>query len=138
MRLIQTLITERKRQNLNVPALSARSGITAANLYRTEKGSSSMGIENFERWADALGMQVTLRRRDPQADGDQTGLTDALGSLLDETRTSNKLLTRLLDRPALTLHGTERDDDYSSRQELAMRRDEATRETLAAEHQESA
>ena len=62
---------------------------------------------------------------------------DTLRQLLTEQARTNALLERLLAQRTHTLHGTERDDDYSARTEHARQRDEATRKTLAAAHQKA-
>ena len=62
---------------------------------------------------------------------------DAIALLLNEQARITALLERLLTRPTMTLHGIERENGYSARQEHVKRRDEATRGLLAAAHQEA-
>ena len=61
---------------------------------------------------------------------------DAISLLLTEQARITALLERLIAQPALTLHGIERENGYCAQQERVKRRDEATRELLAATHQE--
>ena len=63
-----------------------------------------------------------------------TATLTAIAQLLTEQARTNVLLERLLAQRTHTLHGTERDDDYSARTEHARQRDEAKRKMLAAEH----
>ena len=62
---------------------------------------------------------------------------DAISLLLTEQARIAALLERLIAQPAHTLHGIERENGYSARQEHVKRRDEATRGMLAAAHQEA-
>ena len=62
---------------------------------------------------------------------------DAISLLLAEQARIIALLERLLAQPSLTLHGIERENGYCAQQERVKRRDEATRELLAATHQEA-
>ena len=63
MTVIQRLIAERKARGLSVYKIAHLAGITAANIARTEKGQTSMGLNNLERWADALGYEVALVKK---------------------------------------------------------------------------
>ena len=66
-----------------------------------------------------------------------TATLDAISLLLTEQTRTNALLERLLAQPTHTLHGIERENGYCAQQERVRQRDEATRELLAATHQEA-
>ena len=61
MTIIQRLIAERKRRGLSVYRVAHMSGITAANIGRVEQGKSSMSLNNLEKWADALDLEITVQ-----------------------------------------------------------------------------
>ena len=65
MTIIQRLIAERKRRGLSVYRVAYMSGITAANIARTEKGISSMSLNNLEKWADALDLEIVVTDKKP-------------------------------------------------------------------------
>jgi transcriptional regulator with XRE-family HTH domain len=64
--LVETLIVERAvRQRLSGREVSRRAGIPSpANLSRWERRVAEPLLGAFIRWADALGFDVVLQKRD--------------------------------------------------------------------------
>ena len=66
MTIIQRLIAERKRRGMSVYRLAFIAGITAANIGRTEAGKSSMSLNNLEKWAEALNLEIVIQEKKPE------------------------------------------------------------------------
>ena len=60
MTVIQRLIAARKARGWSVYRVGQLSGITPANLYKTEAGKTSMSLNNLEKWADALDLKIAV------------------------------------------------------------------------------
>ena len=58
--IIQAMIDARKNQNLTQKELSARTGITQADISRIEKGTRNPSLEMLKRLANGLGMQLKV------------------------------------------------------------------------------
>ncbi len=58
--IIQAMIDARKEQNLTQKELSARTGITQADISRIEKGTRNPSLEMMKRLAQGLGMQLKV------------------------------------------------------------------------------
>lgn len=58
--IIQAMIDARKSQNLTQEELSARTGITQADISRIERGTRNPSLEMLKRLAQGLGMQLRL------------------------------------------------------------------------------
>ncbi len=58
--IIQAMIDARKEQNLTQKELSARTGITQADISRIEKGTRNPSLEMMKRLAKGLGMQLKV------------------------------------------------------------------------------
>ncbi|MBR1634266.1 MAG: helix-turn-helix transcriptional regulator [Lachnospiraceae bacterium] len=57
---IQAMIDARKSQNLTQEDLSARTGITQADISRIERGTRNPRLNMLKRLASDLGMQLRL------------------------------------------------------------------------------
>ena len=68
MTVIQRLAAERKRRGWSVYKVGKLAGIAPANLYRTESGETSMSLNNLEKWADVLDLEVTIQDKKPDAE----------------------------------------------------------------------
>jgi ribosome-binding protein aMBF1 (putative translation factor) len=58
--LIQAMIDARVNQNITQKELSARTGITQADISRIENGTRNPSLEMIKRIATGLGMQLKL------------------------------------------------------------------------------
>ena len=58
--LIQAMIDARVNQNITQKELSARTGITQADISRIENGTRNPSLEMVKRIAAGLGMQLKL------------------------------------------------------------------------------
>ena len=58
--IIQAMIDARKNQNLTQEDLSARTGITQADISRIERGTRNPSLNMLKRLASGLGMQLRL------------------------------------------------------------------------------
>ena len=58
--IIQEMISARVDQNITQKELSARTGITQADISRIENGTRHPGLRMVNRMADGLGMQLKL------------------------------------------------------------------------------
>ena len=58
--IIQAMIDARKDQHLTQKDLSARTGITQADISRIEKGTRNPSLEMLKRLASGLGMQLKI------------------------------------------------------------------------------
>ena len=58
--IIQTMIDARVQQNMTQKDLSARIGITQADISRTENGTRNPSLNMVKKLAQGLGMQLKL------------------------------------------------------------------------------
>ena len=58
--IIQTMIDARVQQNMTQKDLSARIGITQADISRTENGTRNPSLNMVKKHAQGLGMQLKL------------------------------------------------------------------------------
>ena len=58
--IIQAMIDARNKQNLTQKELSAKTGITQADISRIENGTRNPSLNMMKRIAGALGMQLRL------------------------------------------------------------------------------
>lgn len=58
--IIQAMIDARVSQNLTQKELSARTGITQADISRIENGTRNPSLDMVKRLANGLGMQLKL------------------------------------------------------------------------------
>ena len=58
--IIQAMINARVEQNITQKELSARTGITQADISRIEKGTRNPGLSMVKKLAEGLGMQLKL------------------------------------------------------------------------------
>ncbi len=58
--IIQAMIDARNEQNLTQKELSARTGITQADISRIENGTRNPSLKMLKKLARGLGMQIKL------------------------------------------------------------------------------
>ena len=58
--IIQAMISARINQNITQKELSARTGITQADISRIENGTRNPSLSMVKRLAEGLGMQLKL------------------------------------------------------------------------------
>lgn len=61
--IIKELLAERKAQGHSARGLAPYVGINNAVLLRTEAGKSDPRLSIVSFWADALGLELTLRKK---------------------------------------------------------------------------
>ena len=62
--LIKELVEERKRQGLTQSDLDEKIGLTQGQLAKWETGDRSPTLWNAYCWASALGVELTIRKKD--------------------------------------------------------------------------
>lgn len=58
--IIQAMIDARKQQNMTQKELSARTGITQADISRIENGTRNPSLDMIKRLAKGMGMRLKL------------------------------------------------------------------------------
>lgn len=61
--VILALTTARLAQNVTQSAIERKAGLSNRYISRLERGAKSPSLDSLERWADALGYEITLTHR---------------------------------------------------------------------------